>query len=106
MLADRVDATRAQEEVMHDAVRELIRELRSLEGEVKASREELGGAFGDERLDEERLGELFARHDELLGTARKAVVGALAKIHDVLEPDQRRQLSRWLRRRSFGPYRM
>jgi uncharacterized membrane protein len=106
MLADRIGATPEQEEVMHDAVRELLAELRDLKHELKDSRSLLGAAFDSERLDEERLGELFARHDDLLGNARKAVVGALVKIHEVLEPRQREQLSRWLGRRGFGPYRM
>lgn len=91
---------------MHDAVRELLDELRGLKKDAKSTRHDLAGAFGDERLDEQRLGELFARHDELLGSARKAFVAALAKIHEVLEPRQREQLSRWLgRRANFGPYR-
>ena len=105
-VADRLDATREQEQVMHDAVRELLDELRALKKDAKSTRSDLAGAFGDERLDEERLGELFARHDELLGSARKAFVAALAKIHEVLDPRQREQLSRWLgRRANFGPYR-
>lgn len=105
-IADRLDATREQEQVMHDAVRELLDELRTLKRDAKHTRNDLAGAFGDERLDEERLGELFARHDELLGSARKAFVAALAKIHEVLDPRQREQLSRWLGRRgNFGPYR-
>lgn len=91
---------------MHDAVRELLDELHSLKKDVKGTRSDLAGAFGDDRLDEQRLAELFVRHDELLGGARKAFVGALAKIHEVLEPRQREQLSRWLGRRgNFGPYR-
>lgn len=106
MLADRLDASREQEQVMSDALRELLGELRSLGDEAVGTRGDLGAAFGAERLDEQRLGELFARHDELLGTARKAVVGALSKIHDVLDPKQREQLSRWIGRRGFGPYRM
>jgi Spy/CpxP family protein refolding chaperone len=105
-MADRLDATREQEQVMHDAVSELLDELRGLKRDAKSTRSDLAGAFGDERLDEQRLGELFARHDELLGSARKAFVGALAKIHEVLDPRQREQLSRWLGRRgNFGPYR-
>jgi Spy/CpxP family protein refolding chaperone len=106
MLADRLDASREQEQVMSDALRGLIGELRSLGDEAVGTRGDLGAAFGAERLDEQRLGELFARHDELLGSARKAVVGALSKIHDVLDPKQREQLSRWIGRRGFGPYRM
>jgi uncharacterized membrane protein len=105
-IADRLDATREQEKVMHDAVRDLLDELRSLKDDAKNTRGDLAGAFGSERLDEERLGELFARHDDLMGNARKAFVAALAKIHEVLDPRQREQLARWLGRRgSFGPYR-
>ncbi len=91
---------------MGDALDELLRELRSLGGEAVGTRSDLAAAFGSERLDEQRLGELFARHDELLAGARKAVVGALSKIHDVLEPKQREQLARVMGRRGFGPYRM
>ena len=92
---------------MREAVHELIDEMRGLKHEVKASSSKLADAFGDERFDEERMGELFVHHDELLGRARLAVVGALGKIHDVLEPGQRKQLSRWIGRRAdFGPYRM
>ena len=107
-LADLVDATPEQEEVIHEAVSKLLTELRGLREEAGSSRRDLGSAFGEERLDEERLGELFARHDQLLEGARKAVVGALAKIHEVLEPAQRERLARWLGRRGpdFGPYRV
>lgn len=106
-LADRVEATPEQEEIIYDSLRGLMRELRELKDELRPGGRDLGEAFAGERLDEERLGELFARHDELLGGARKAVVGALARIHDALEPRQRESLARWLGRRgSFDPYRM
>lgn len=87
-------------------MRELIVELRSLGDEAAGTRADLGAAFGSQRLDEQKLGEMFARHDDLLGNARKALVGALTKIHDVLDPKQREQLARWIGRRGFGPYRM
>ena len=105
-LADRLDASPQQERVIHEAAHELLRDLRDLKDEAKATRGDLGAAFGTERLDEERMGELFARHDELLERARKAVVGALARVHDVLDPQQREQLSRLMGRRSFDPYRV
>jgi Spy/CpxP family protein refolding chaperone len=106
MLADRLDASREQEQVIGDSLRDLVRELRSLGDEAAGTRTDLGAAFGSDRLDEQRLGELFARHDDLLASARKALVGALTKIHDVLDPKQRQQLARWIARRGFGPYRM
>lgn len=106
-LADRLDASPEQERVIHDVAWELFRDLRSLGDEAKSTRSDLGAAFGTERLDEERMGELFARHDELLERARKVFVGALARVHDALDPQQREQLSRLMGRRAgFGPYRV
>ncbi|EDM79151.1 hypothetical protein PPSIR1_27333 [Plesiocystis pacifica SIR-1] len=106
-IADLIDASPEQERVISDAARELRRDLEGMRDEGKASRRDLADAFGPERLDEERLGELFARHDERLTEARKSVVGALAKVHDALDPDQRQRLARWLARRGpmAGPYR-
>lgn len=89
MLADRLDASRDQEQAIDNAVRELFEQLRGLEDRAVDTRGDLGAAFGVEQLDEQQLGELFARHDELLAEARKAVVGALAKIHDALDSKQR-----------------
>ena len=104
-MAERLDATREQEQVMHDAAAELYEELRTLGREVRGTRRDVGEAFGPERFDEERMGELFATHDGMLERARKAVVGALAKVHDVLEPHQREQIARRMGRRgSYGPY--
>lgn len=106
-LADRLDATREQERVMYDAAEELYSELRELGQRARDTKDELGQAFGPDRLDEERMGSLFAAHDELLEHARKAFVGALAKVHEVLDVEQRERLARLLaRRRGYGPYRV
>ena len=52
------------------------------------------------------LGDAFARHDDALERARKAAVGALAKLHDALDERQRRILANWLEARGRGgPYR-
>ena len=107
MLSYRLDATPAQEKVMREAAREVWKVAREQREELSDSRTDLGKAMGGERFDEQVLGELFARHDERLRTVRQTVVGALAKVHDALDTEQREELARWLGAsgRRFGPYR-
>lgn len=106
-IADRLDATPEQEEVMFDAARSVARQLRELKGSVWAGGREVAEALGSDRFDAEQLGELFGHQDDRLRSAREAVVEALAKVHAVLDPEQRERLARWLgrRREGGGPYR-
>ncbi|NVB40779.1 periplasmic heavy metal sensor [Pseudenhygromyxa sp. WMMC2535] len=106
-VAELIGASPEQEEAIDDVLRVLIRDLRHLRGEAAATKQGLGEAFVGEQLDEGRLAELFTRHDELLAGARKSVVRALSRLHELLEPEQRERLVGWLGRRGpgFGPYR-
>jgi hypothetical protein len=58
-------------------------------------------------FDEEMMGEMFVRHDDRLRDLRLRLVGALARIHEALDDDQRERLADMLGGgRSFGsPYR-
>lgn len=105
MLAWRLEASPSQSEVIRAAFHAVHDELRTLADERKATRDDLGKALGGERFDEQVMGELFARHDQRLEQLRRAIVGALAKVHDVLEPVQRERLAALIGRRGFGPYR-
>jgi uncharacterized membrane protein len=106
MLAWRLEASPSQSEVIREAFRGVSDELRAVADERKATREDLGKAVGGERFDEQVMGDLFARHDQRLEQIRRSVVGAMAKVHDVLEPIQRERLASLLGKRGFGPYRM
>lgn len=108
MLAWQLDASPEQAEVIRTSFRSVREELHSLADERGTTLGDLGKAFGGERFDEQVMGELFARHDQRLEQLRRAIVGALAHIHDVLEPAQRERLAKLLGRRGFGfgPYRM
>jgi uncharacterized membrane protein len=106
MLAWRLEASPSQSEVIREAFRSVAEEVRAAADERKSTREDLGKAVGGEQFDEQVMGELFARHDQRLEQIRRAVVGALARVHDVLEPTQRERLASMLGRRGFGPYRM
>lgn len=67
-----------------------------MRSEAWASREDIGKALRSESLDEETLGETFARQDGHLEELRKALVGSLARIHDALDEGQRRRLAHWI----------
>lgn len=106
MLAWRLEASPSQSEVIREAFHGVYDDLRAVADERKATREDLGKAFGAEQFDEQVMGELFARHDERLEQIRRSLVGAMAKVHAVLEPTQRERLAGMFGKRGFGPYRM
>jgi Spy/CpxP family protein refolding chaperone len=108
-LAHAIDATPEQEKVIADAFRDLDDARRGLREEWHGSRKDVARAFDAESFDAEIIGHAFVRHDEVIDSLRKTFVGALAKVHDVLDPRQRAQVVSWLegKRSSFGfsPYR-
>ncbi len=106
MLAWRLDATREQAQVIRDAFRSVHDELHSLREEGRSTRDDVAKALAGERFDEELLGLLFARHDERLESLRRTLVGALAKVHDALSPEQRERLARLIGRRFGFGYRI
>ena len=96
MLAARLEATPEQERVMRDELEQLYEQARGLRRELRLSRDDVATAMRGESFDEEVMGESFARQDEELENLRKAFVGALARIHDVLDDRQRRRLAEGL----------
>jgi hypothetical protein len=92
-LADKLDATRAQEKVIREATDEFREAATKLKGEGKRTRVDLAAAFRKNGFDEVLLGELYARHDRSLEDLRKAFVGMGARIHEALDEGQRAQLA-------------
>jgi hypothetical protein len=92
-IADRLDATPAQEKVIRDATDELREAATKLKGEGKKTRADLAAAFRKSHFDEVLLGELYARHDRSLEDLRKAFVGTGARIHETLDEKQRERLA-------------
>jgi uncharacterized membrane protein len=104
-LLEALDATPAQEKVIMAAVEEVRAAAGELRGEFRQSRVDLAQAFRAASFDAEVMGNAFARHDEQLETLRKAVTGALAKVHDALDERQRARLAEWLDSRGgFGSF--
>ena len=107
-LLARIDATPEQSRVVHDAFDEVLAEARVMREEATHSRADVADAIAGDDLDEEVMGELFTRHDDRLRELRKAFVGALARVHEVLDEDQRAKLARGLKGGGlggFGPFR-
>jgi len=92
-LADRLDATPAQEQVIRQATDEFRESAAKLKGEGKRTRAEIAAAFRKASFDEVLLGELYARHDRSIEDLRKAFVGMGARIHEALDEGQRARLA-------------
>ncbi|AKT39414.1 Spy/CpxP family protein refolding chaperone [Chondromyces crocatus] len=100
-LFERLDTTAGQEKVITAALDDLRSTAEAHRGELRRTRADVAAATRSPSFDETRLGELFARHDDALTTMRKELVGALAKIHAVLDDRQRERLADLLESGSF-----
>lgn len=106
-LAEHLDASREQEKVIADAVREVRDEGGKWREEARRSRADLGKAMRSESFDEVLLGELFSRHDTAIEAMRRSAMGAMAKVHAVLDDAQRARLAELIEHGPgfFGPSR-
>lgn len=101
---NRIGARPDQEEIIRNAVSEFRDSASRLRGEGRKTRQEIADAMRKPAFDEVAMGELFARHDSLLESLRKSLVGVLAKTHDALDEKQRHRLADLLasEARAFG----
>jgi hypothetical protein len=101
-IAERLDASPAQERVIRDAADELHEAAHKLRGEARRTRADVADAFRKPSFDAVMFGELFARHDRSLEELRKAFVGAGAKVHDALDERQRARLADLIEQGPWG----
>ncbi len=92
-IASRLEATPEQYRVIRNEVEQFADKTQELRGEFRLSRDDITNAMRGESFDEEIMGESFARQDDRIREVREQLVGALARIHDVLEPGQRERLA-------------
>ena len=110
-LFERLDTSPGQEKVILEAVSEVRQAGAAARGEVNRTRADVAKAVRSASFDETLMGETFARHDSEMESMRKALVGAMAKIHAVLDEKQRERLAEIIESgRPFfggfgGPYR-
>jgi len=92
-LFEALDTTPGQEKAIASAMEEMREVMAKHRGELRKSREDLAKAMRSPSFDETVMGELFARHDAALEAMRKAMVGSMAKVHEVLDERQRARLA-------------
>ena len=86
------------------AVEEVEMAVRGLRPELEATRADIARVMTDEHFDAERLGTVFARHDDAVRQVQTAMAGALAKVHGALDHNQRAQLAQLMEQRFFGRF--
>jgi Spy/CpxP family protein refolding chaperone len=101
-LFQRLDTSPGQEKVIREAVDEMRRSASEMRDEARRSREDVAKAVKSPSFDETVMGELFARHDTHLEKLRKDAVGAIAKVHAVLDDRQREILAQMIERGPFA----
>ncbi|MBL9021625.1 MAG: periplasmic heavy metal sensor [Myxococcales bacterium] len=107
----RLETSPSQEKVIVSAVEDVRGAVFALRGEAEATRSEIARLLADESFDPERLGALFARHDDAIRQLREKLAGSMAQVHATLDGTQRASLARLIdegpfwRRRHGGPYR-
>jgi hypothetical protein len=101
-LFETLDTSPGQEKEIKSAFSELFREAHGVRDDFVASRSDVAKAMRGDYFDETSMGELFARHDDGLDKLRRALVGALARVHAVLDENQRVRLAELIEK---GPWR-
>ncbi len=108
-LFERLDTTPGQEKLIRQAVTDVEESLRGMRGELRQGGGDISQALRGESFDETVMGLMFARQDEHVRELQMAFTGALARIHEALDPGQREILADLLespRRMAWGgPYR-
>ena len=92
-LFERLDTSPGQEKAFVQAADELTEALERFRDESGPTRATLARALRGESFDGAALRELDARHDALLENLRRTLRTSLSKLHEALEPRQRRELA-------------
>ncbi len=97
---ERLDTTPGQEKAILAAASDLREPSERARSEIRESLTEVAQALREDRIDEAKLRQAFSRQRDALGTAQEALLGALSRVHEALNPNQRRELAEWIQSRS------
>ena len=92
-LFERLDTSPGQEKVMVQAADDLTEAFEKMRDELRTTREAIARSLRGETFDSASLSELDAKHDELVANLRRTLRTSLSKIHEALDPKQRRELA-------------
>jgi Spy/CpxP family protein refolding chaperone len=101
-LFERLETTPGQEKVIFDATDAVQKAWAKVWEEKEKSRQDLGRAVKGERFDQSAVREMFSRHDAVMDELRKTITGELAKVHEVLDERQRREVGDLLEHGFWG----
>lgn len=93
---ERLDTTPGQEKAVTAAIDEFRDSARAARQKVMASRGDIAAALREDQFEPERVRAVVSRHAEELATLGDTSARALAKIHEALDPEQRKRLARWI----------
>jgi hypothetical protein len=85
----RLDTTPGQEKAIKAAFDELRAKARAVKDDARGMRGDLATALRGESLDAETLGTVASRASGAVDALRDAAIGAVLKVHDVLDERQR-----------------
>jgi hypothetical protein len=85
----RLDTTPGQEKAIKAAFAELREKARAVKDDARGMRGDIANALRGESLDAETLGTVASRASGAVDALRDAAIGALLKVHDVLDERQR-----------------
>lgn len=89
----RIGATPGQEKVIGEAFENLRNAFSKLHEEKDKARRDLASAFKAEQFDHEPMKAAFTRHDALLEEIQRTILVELSKVHEALNPEQRKQVA-------------
>ena len=91
------------------AVDALLDDTQHARGEFQATRLEVAQAIRGETLDRGAIDGVFERHDQVIDRVRQNALDSFAKVHETLDPRQRKILAELIEAgpfaRGFGPFR-
>ena len=93
---ERLDTTPGQEKAIVAALDELRDSAKAIKGRIGSSRGEIAEALRQDRFEPERVEQAVSRHSGELNQLASVGASTLAKIHEALDPEQRKRLARWL----------
>lgn len=96
----RLATTPAQEKVILEAADHLDAQREKLHEELRAAKDDLAAALKSESFDEARFRAAFERQQAVLGQLQDAMLESAKKVHEALQPDQRRTIADVL---EYGP---
>lgn len=96
-----LETTPGQEKVILEAAETLEGEGRKLREEMWKARTDLGEAMKGEVLDEAKLRSGFERQQSTLAEAQQRYLGAVGKVFESLQADQRAALAEYLSSRGW-----